>query len=55
MSQIVDVSPTWSNTQSPAFSVNGRMISLACSQDGKVVFAGSLSTDIWASENGGRT
>jgi hypothetical protein len=57
MTQIADVSPTWSNTNitSPGNSVSGRMLSLACAQDGKTVFAGSLSNDVWASEDGGRT
>ena len=33
--------------------VTGRMLSLASSDDGKLVFAGSLSSNVWASEDGG--
>src|SRR6266568_3300618 len=31
------------------------MLSLAASEDGKLVFAGSLSSNVWASEDGGDT
>jgi hypothetical protein len=55
MTKIQDVSPAWSNTtiESDGQSVNGRMLALASSQDGQVVFAGSYS-NIWASEDGGQ-
>jgi photosystem II stability/assembly factor-like uncharacterized protein len=55
MTKIQDVSPAWSNTtiESDEQSVNGRMLALACSQDGQVVFAGSYS-NLWASEDGGQ-
>ena len=56
MSNIRDVSPSSSNTsiQADEQSVTGRMLALACSADGKVVFAGSYS-NMWASEDGGNT
>ncbi len=55
MTQIIDVGPSWSNTNSISVdrSVMGRMISLACSPDGDAVYAGSYS-NIWASYDGGR-
>jgi photosystem II stability/assembly factor-like uncharacterized protein len=55
MTKIQDVSPAWSNTtiESDEQSVNGRMLALASSQDGQVVFAGSYS-NLWASEDGGQ-
>jgi hypothetical protein len=54
MSNIEDISPK----DSPALEesrryVTGRMLSLASSQDGMLVFAGSLSSNVWVSENGG--
>lgn len=35
--------------------VTGRMLSLASSDDGRVVFAGSFSSGLWVSENGGKS
>ena len=56
MTNIKDVSPTWSNTDvTNSLFVNGRMLSLASSQDGKTVFAGSLSNNVWVSNDGGQT
>jgi len=54
---IQDVSPTLSNTSfNSSFNfATGRMLSLAASEDGKLVFAGSLSSNVWASEDGGDT
>jgi hypothetical protein len=56
MPNIQDVSPTKSNTdvETDGQSVNGRVLALACSQDGRVVFAGSYS-NIWASKDAGQT
>ena len=55
MPTVVDVSPTLSNAslESPTQFPSGRMLSLASSDDGMLVFAGSLSSDIWVSEDGG--
>ena len=57
MVTITDVSPTRSNM---SFGPNwqdatGRMLSLASSDDGKLVFAGSLSSGLWVSEDGGES
>src|SRR5262249_58353429 len=56
MTNIEDVSPTKSNTNVKADeqSVTGRMLALACSPDGQVVFAGSYS-NIWRSVDSGQT
>src|SRR3954470_16664051 len=55
MFTITDVSPTRSNTSiGPNWQdVTGRMLSLASSDDGRLVFAGSLSSGLWVSEGGG--
>jgi hypothetical protein len=58
MTRILDVSPTPDNTTiSPANgfqqSETGRMLTLACSQDGQVVYAGSFA-NLWVSQNGGQ-
>ena len=55
MAEIIDISPTTSNTDldSSDFRTTGRMISIAASDDGKVVLAGSLSSNVWMSEDGG--
>ncbi len=55
MPTVEDVSPTLSNAslESPSQFPSGRMLSLASSDDGMLVFAGSLSSDIWVSEDGG--
>lgn len=54
MAIISDVSPTLANTSIPAQRfVTGRMLSMDSSDDGTLVFAGSLSSDLWISENGG--
>ena len=55
MPLIEDVSPTLSNMSfNSSFNfASGRMLSLASSDDGKLVFAGSLSSNVWASEDGG--
>ena len=57
MVTITDVSPTRSNTPSgPKWrDVTGRMLSLASSDDGKLVFAGSFSSGLWVSEDGGES
>jgi hypothetical protein len=57
MATIIDVSPTRSNTSigSNWQDVSGRMLSLASSDDGKIVFAGSLSSGLWVSEDGGQS
>ena len=62
MALIQDVSPTLSNTWfepawlgGPGFAfASGRMLSVAASEDGTVVFAGSLDSDIWISESRGQ-
>ena len=62
MAVIQDVSPTLSNTWfepawlgGPGFAfASGRMLSVAASEDGSVVFAGSLDSDIWVSESRGQ-
>src|SRR6266567_2696674 len=55
MTEIIDVSPTASNANasSSGHSVTGRMLSIACSPDGKAVYAGSYS-NLWASDDGGQ-
>jgi photosystem II stability/assembly factor-like uncharacterized protein len=55
MSQIIDVSPV-AVTDQPDInrSVNGRMLSIACSPDGQVLFAGSYS-NLWVSYDSGQT
>lgn len=52
---IIDVSPTRQNTNASniGHSVTGRMFSIACSQDGKELYAGSYS-NVWTSSDGGR-
>ena len=56
MSTIQDVSPTRSNTSLPAKRfTTGRMMSMASSDDGRLVFAGSLSSNLWISEDGGES
>lgn len=54
MSQIFDVSPKESaDTSYVGHSVMGRMLSLACTQDGKELYAGSYS-NLWYSTDGGQ-
>jgi hypothetical protein len=55
MTQIIDVSPTASNTSTPSsnHSVIGRMLSIACSPDGQALYTGSYS-NLWSSTDGGR-
>jgi hypothetical protein len=55
MALIEDVSPTLSNMSfNSSFNfATGRMLSLASADDGKLVFAGSVSSGIWVSEDGG--
>ena len=55
MAIIEDVSPTLSNMSfNSSFNfATGRMLSLASADDGKLVFAGSLSSGLWVSEDGG--
>jgi hypothetical protein len=52
---IIDVSPTRLNTNASdiGHSVSGRMLSIACSEDGKELYAGSYS-NIWTSSDGGK-
>ena len=52
---IIDVSPTRLNTNANdiGHSVTGRMLSIACSPDGKELYAGSYS-NIWSSQDGGQ-
>jgi hypothetical protein len=56
MTQIIDISPTRSNTNAwdTSRSVIGRMLSIACSPDGQVLYAGSYS-NLWCSVDGGQT
>ncbi|MGC4875715.1 FG-GAP-like repeat-containing protein [Micromonospora sp. DT43] len=57
MPTIKDVSPTRSNTpnrKSGQFTT-GRMLSLDSSDDGQLVFAGSFSSNLWVSEDGGES
>src|SRR4051794_4339712 len=55
MVRIQDVSPTRSTMSfgSSQQFTTGRMLSAASSDDGSVVFAGSLSSNVWVSDNGG--
>ena len=55
MTVITDISPVSSNTNAPDYnhSVNGRMLSLACSPDGRTIFSGSYA-GLWTSSNQGR-
>jgi hypothetical protein len=55
MPNIEDVSPSLSNMtfQTGQQYVTGRMLSLACSDDGQFVVAGSLSSNVCSSEDGG--
>ena len=55
MTTISDVSPTSSNTKISGQFPSGRMLCLASSQDGRIVFAGSLSSNLWVSQDFGRT
>ena len=57
MATITDVSPNRSNMSfGPDWQdVTGRMLSLASSDDGKLVFAGSFSSGLWVSEDGGQS
>ncbi len=57
MATIQDVSPTRSNMSSPkpVQFTTGRMLSVASSDDGKLVVAGSLSSNVWISEDGGQS
>jgi FG-GAP-like repeat len=52
---IIDVSPTRLNTNANdiGHSVTGRMLSIACSQDGKELYSGSYS-NTWISLDGGK-
>ncbi len=52
---IVDVSPTRSNTNAGdiGHSVTGRMLAIACTPDGRELYAGSYS-NIWVSTDGGQ-
>jgi hypothetical protein len=51
---IQDVSPTRASTSLPTKRfVTGRMLSLDSSDDGKLIVAGSLSSNLWVSEDGG--
>lgn len=55
MTKIEDVSPNWSNTTiTHSFqSVQGRMLSLACSSDGQRVYSGTYS-GVWRSDDEGQ-
>ena len=57
MATIQDVSPTRSNMSfgSSTQFTTGRMLSLGSSDDGRLVFSGSLSSDVWVSDNGGES
>jgi hypothetical protein len=57
MALIEDVSPTLSNMSfNSSFNfASGRMLSLASADDGTLVFVGSLSSNVWVSEDGGDT
>src|SRR5690349_22811435 len=55
MAIIEDVSTTLSNMSfDSSFNfATGRMLSLASSDSGKLIFAGSVSSGVWVSEDGG--
>ena len=62
MPDIIDISPTRSNTKPSevsndalaiGHSVTGRMLSVACSEDGRELYAGSYS-NLWTSQDGGQ-
>src|SRR6266498_1913135 len=55
MVAITDVSPIRSKTSTASSwqDVTGRMLSLASSEDGRLVVVGSLSSGLWVSEDGG--
>ena len=56
MATIQDVSPTRASTSLPTQRfVTGRMLSLDSSDDGKLIVAGSLSSNLWVSEDGGQS
>ncbi|PWU48567.1 hypothetical protein DLE60_34100, partial [Micromonospora globispora] len=57
MATIEDVSPTRSNMSfGPSFQfTSGRMLSVDSSDDGQLVFAGSFSSGLWVSEDGGES
>ena len=56
MATIQDVSPTRASTSLPTQRfVTGRMLSLDSSDDGKLIVAGSLSSNLWVSEDGGES
>ena len=57
MATIEDVSPTRSNMSFGSSSqfTTGRMLSVASSDDGQLVFAGSFSSSLWVSEDGGES
>jgi hypothetical protein len=52
---ILDVSPTRLNTNAGDIgqSVTGRMLSVACTPDGKELYVGSYA-NIWTSQDGGK-
>ena len=54
MTQIIDVSPTRSNTNASdiGHSVVGRMLAIACTPDGQTLYAGSYA-NLWESDDGG--
>ena len=58
MTKILDVSPTGDNTTitggSDGQSVTGRMLALACSRNGRIVYTGSFA-NLWVSQDGGQT
>ena len=54
MATIEDVSPTRANTSLHGGQfTTGRMLSVDSSDDGQLVFAGSFSSNLWVSEDGG--
>lgn len=54
MTQIIDVSPTRSNTDASdiGHSVVGRMLAIACTPDAQTLYAGSYA-NLWKSDDGG--
>ena len=55
MANIQDVSPTNASFEGSWPFTSGRMLSLASSDDGQFVVAGSLSSNLWVSEDSGRS
>src|ERR1700712_5235770 len=57
MITVADITPNRSNMSFGSSSqfTTGRMLSVDSSDDGKLVFAGSFSSNLWQSEDGGES